>query len=77
MALKWHRESNMYYTQRRGKIVAWVELIALDNGHEYRPHSPKPARKENGTQWVQREPCQTLAEAKRAALSPVSKTADS
>jgi len=70
--MKWHRESGMYYTERRGKIVAWVQLIPTDTGHEYRPYSPNPDRVENGPQWIQRAPCQTLADAKRAATSPVS-----
>lgn len=73
--MTWHRESGMYYTQRRGKIVAWVELVALDDGHEFRPYSPSGLPEPQG-QWIQRESCQTLAEAKRAALSPVSKSAD-
>lgn len=71
--MKWHHEHCLWYTlNRRREIVFWVELVPTATGHEYRPYSPNPDRKENGPQWVQREPCQTLAEAKKAATCPVS-----
>ena len=71
--MKWHREAFLWYTlNRRREIVYWVELVPTDKGHEYRPYSPNPDRVENGPQWVQREPCQTLAEAKRAVVDALS-----
>ena len=69
MAVKWHHEHCLWYTlNRRREIVFWINLVSQPDGHEYRPYSPNPDRVENGPQWVQREPCQTLEAAKRAAL---------
>ncbi len=67
--MKWEFTPELWRALRRGKIVAWVQLVAVDDGHEYRPYVPNPDRKDDGPQWVQLPPCQTLAAAKRAVLS--------
>jgi len=73
MAVKWHHEHCLWYTlNRRREIVLWIHLVSQPDGHEYRPYVPSPDRKDDGPQWVQLPPCQTLAEAKRAALAGAS-----
>lgn len=75
MTWEFASDVRMWYVRSRGRFTRYILLVAGPDGHEYRPYVPNPDRKENGPQWVQLEPCQTLAEAKRAVLSPVSKTA--
>lgn len=72
MTWEFDSETRMWYVRSRGRFTRWILLVATPDGHEYRPYSPNPDRVDNGPQWVQREPCKTLAEAKRAATSPVS-----
>lgn len=71
MTWEFASDVRMWYVRSRGRFTRYILLVATPDGHEYRPHVPTH-QPEPRSQWVQLEPCQTLAEAKRAALEAAS-----
>lgn len=67
MTWQFDPDTRMWYVRKRGQITACVLLVATVDGHEYRPHAPTHLP-EPLAQWRQLPPCQTLEEAKRAAV---------